>query len=81
LIWCAPECAMPVKWAPYDVGCKTGTAEKALGDPHAWFTIFAPFEAPKISVTVLVEDGGQGSVVAAPVAREIVDWWIAHRTK
>ena len=64
--------------APYDVGCKTGTAEKALGDPHAWFTVFAPYGAPKISVTVLVEDGGQGSVVAAPVAREIVDWWIAH---
>lgn len=67
--------------APYDVGCKTGTAEKALGDPHAWFTVFAPFEAPKISVTVLVEDGGQGSVVAAPVAREIVDWWMGHKAK
>ena len=67
--------------APYDVGCKTGTAEKELGDPHAWFSVFAPFEAPKISVTVLVEDGGQGSVVAAPVAREIVDWWMANRAK
>jgi len=65
--------------APYEVGCKTGTAERELGNPHAWFTAFAPFDDPKISVTVLVEEGGEGSVVAAPAAREIVDWWMAHR--
>ena len=65
--------------APYDVGCKTGTAEKSLGNPHAWFTVFAPFNNPQISVTVLVEDGGEGSVVAAPVAKQIVDWWMANR--
>ena len=67
--------------AAYDVGCKTGTAEKALGDPHAWFTAFAPFDSPKISLTVLVEDGGEGSAVAAPVARQIVDWWMANRAE
>lgn len=67
--------------AAYSVGCKTGTAEKALGNPHAWFTVYAPFENPQIAVTVLVEDGGEGSSVAAPVAKEIVDWWIANRAR
>ncbi len=60
--------------APYKVGCKTGTAERALGNPHAWFTAFAPFEKPQLSITVIIEDGGEGSSVAAPVAREILDW-------
>lgn len=65
--------------ASYEVGCKTGTAERELGNPHAWFTAFAPFDLPKISVTVLVEEGGEGSVVAAPVAKKIIDWWMANR--
>lgn len=65
--------------AAYSVGCKTGTAEKAQGNPHAWFTAFAPFESPEISITVLVEEGGEGSSVAAPVAREVLDWWFAQR--
>lgn len=73
--------AAPFFDAPYEVGCKTGTAEKTQGNPHAWFTVFAPFEAPKIAVTVLVEDGGEGSVVAAPVAREIINWWMANRVR
>lgn len=64
---------------PYDVGCKTGTAEKELGNPHAWFTVYAPFEKAQIALTVLVEDGGEGSSVAAPVAKEIIDWWMANR--
>lgn len=55
------------------VGCKTGTSE-AFGDsdPHAWFTVFAPFYNPEISVTILVENGGEGSAVAAPIAKEIL---------
>lgn len=57
-----------------EVGCKTGTAENhaASGKPHAWFTVFAPFEKPEIVLTVLVEEGGQGSEVAAPIAKEIL---------
>ncbi|KKR51215.1 MAG: Penicillin-binding protein 2 [Candidatus Curtissbacteria bacterium GW2011_GWA1_40_16] len=65
--------------APYKVGCKTGTAEKTLGDPHAWFTAYAPFDKPVVTVTVVVENGGEGSVVAGPVAREILDWWFKNR--
>lgn len=72
------------------VACKTGTAE--YGDPkgktHAWFTIFAwPAEAsakeaapadPEISVTVLVEGGGEGSNVAAPIAKKILEEWFGR---
>ncbi len=56
------------------VGCKTGTAESHAksGIPHAWITAFAPFDNPEISVTVLVEEGGQGSDVAGPIAKEIL---------
>lgn len=58
-----------------EVACKTGTAE--YGDPkgktHAWFTMFAPAYAPDISITVLVEGGGEGSVVAAPIAKKILE--------
>jgi penicillin-binding protein 2 len=55
-------------------GCKTGTAESpsTSGKPHAWFTIFAPFDEPQIVITVLIEEGGQGSDVAAPIAKEIL---------
>ena len=57
------------------VACKTGTAEYARGDgkigTHAWFTAFAPVDDPTISVTVLVEGGGEGSRAAAPIARKI----------
>lgn len=60
------------------VACKTGTAqqggEKEL--PHAWFTVFAPADRPTIALSVLVEKGGQGSEVAAPIARQAVEYWL-----
>jgi penicillin-binding protein 2 len=56
------------------IACKTGTAE--IGDaetkPHSWITVFAPSVDPEIVVTVLVENGGEGSSVAGPVARDIL---------
>lgn len=59
------------------VGCKTGTAE--YGDPenktHAWFTVFAPVDNPEILVTVLLEGAGEGSQAAAPIAKEILEYW------
>lgn len=60
---------------PVKVGCKTGTAEShaTSGKPHAWFTVFAPFENPEIVLTVLIEEGGQGSDVASPIAKEILE--------
>jgi penicillin-binding protein 2 len=66
-------------WPLFDfriqTACKTGTAESqaALGSiPHAWITVFAPFENPEIALTVLVEEGGQGSDIAGPIAKEIL---------
>ncbi len=54
---------------------KTGTAQ--TGGPetpsHAWFTSYAPRENPEIAVTVLVETAGQGSEIAAPIARQVYE--------
>lgn len=57
------------------VACKTGTAE--FGDPegktHAWLTAFAPVDEPEIVVTALVEGGGEGSYVAGPIVKEVME--------
>lgn len=45
---------------------------------HAWFIAFAPVDDPTIALAVLVENGGGGSSVAAPVAKAIID---AHLTE
>ncbi|MBI2036702.1 hypothetical protein HYT17_03670 [Candidatus Microgenomates bacterium] len=70
----------PNDWVSIPVACKTGTAE--FGDPkdrtHAWFTVFAPIEDPQITVTVLVEAGGEGSNVAAPIAKKILEEWFTR---
>jgi len=58
-----------------EVACKTGTAENESGEPHAWFTVFAPAKDPDIVVTILIENGGEGSKVAGPIAREIFNYW------
>ena len=55
---------------------KTGTAQLDEGQPHAWFTGFAPYDgdaAHRIAFAVLVEHGGYGGRVAAPVAREVME--------
>lgn len=59
------------------IGCKTGTAEVGDGskDTHAWLTAFGPFDDPQISITVLVERGGEGSDVAAPIVGDILKEW------
>jgi len=54
------------------VAGKTGTAEVANGDPHAWFIGFAPAQNPKIVVAVIVENGGLGSKGAAPLAKRVI---------
>jgi peptidoglycan glycosyltransferase len=53
------------------VAGKTGTAENPHGQPHAWFIGFAPADNPVIAVAVIIENGGGGGEVAAPVARQI----------
>ena len=54
------------------VGGKTGTAEAGDGTSHAWFIAFAPAEAPTIAVAVVVERGGQGGVIASPIAGQVI---------
>ena len=44
---------------------------------HAWFIAFAPVKSPKIAVAVLIENGGGGSSVAGPVARKVLDSYLA----
>jgi peptidoglycan glycosyltransferase len=54
------------------VAGKTGTAEVAEAEPHAWFAGFAPADDPRVVVAVLVENAGTGGRVAAPVARKVI---------
>jgi penicillin-binding protein 2 len=55
------------------VAGKSGSAETGSGTVHSWFACYAPAENPEIAVAVLVEEGGEGSVAAAPVVRKIVE--------
>jgi penicillin-binding protein 2 len=62
------------------VACKTGTAQHGGEDtlPHSWITLFAPAHNPTIVLTVLAEESGEGSNVAAPVAKEILTEWFSN---
>ncbi len=80
--------------APYEIAGKTGTAQvftiaqdeeyeeknvvKKLRD-HALFIGFAPIDDPKIAIAVIVENGGHGSSVAAPIARKMMDAYLLER--
>ena len=64
------------------VSGKTGTAQVVSAKiestqkrfkNHAWFTSYAPSDSAEIAVTVLVENGGSGSVAAAPIAKKIIE--------
>ncbi|MBI2597140.1 hypothetical protein HYW41_03225 [Candidatus Daviesbacteria bacterium] len=72
--------AWPFFTFPIPTAGKTGTAE--FGDPkgktHAWYTSFAPAEKAKITLTVLAEAAGEGSNVAAPVAKEVYRWYFSE---
>jgi len=55
------------------VAGKTGTAEVAGKQPIAWFACYAPADNPRYVVVVMIEEGGHGGMVAAPVARRILE--------
>jgi len=76
--------------AEYVSGGKTGTAQvyslkgekylegqvnERLRD-HALFIAFAPADQPKIALAVLVENGGFGAQAAAPIARQVLDYYL-----
>jgi penicillin-binding protein 2 len=69
-----------VKGKPVSLACKTGTAQHGGEDtmPHAWITLFAPSDNPQIIITVLSEDSGEGSNVAAPIAKQILEEWFGR---
>lgn len=54
---------------------KTGTAEDTPRTSHAWFGAYAPRDKPQIAVIVIVENAGEGSAVAAPLARDILEYY------
>jgi penicillin-binding protein 2 len=64
-----------------DVGVcgKTGTAQSGTAAqgrlPHAWFAAYAPREVPEIAVAVIVENSGDGSAVAAPIVRRVLEYY------
>ncbi len=62
---------------PVPAAGKTGTAQSSQEkNTHAWFTSFAPYDRPEIVVTVLIEEGGEGSSFAVPVAKRVLKaWW------
>jgi len=78
---------------PYRMAGKTGTAQvfglaqdeeydeeklkRTLRD-HGLFIAFAPVEQPRIAGAVVVEHGGGGSTSAAPIARRIIDHYLAR---
>ena len=67
------------------VYCKTGTAQHGgeETESHAWITVVVPMgdnEMDWIVVTVLLPEGGEGSSVAGPVARKIVDYILQGET-
>ena len=83
------------KGASYSIAGKTGTAqvftvaqnekyvEKNVAErlrDHAWFIAFAPAEAPRIAIAVLVENGGFGATAAAPIARKVMDAYLLRET-
>jgi len=75
----------------YRIAGKTGTAQVfklAAGETykasevaqelrhHALFIAYAPVESPRIAIAVIVEHGGAGSKIAAPIARATLDAWL-----
>ncbi len=63
------------------VAGKTGTAQNQQGIDHAWFGCLAPVDNPQIVVVVFVEHGGHGGVVAAPLARRILEGYFKKTTR
>ncbi|MBN2028421.1 MAG: penicillin-binding protein 2 [Actinobacteria bacterium] len=56
------------------VAGKTGTAEVQGKQPCAWFACYAPADNPQYVVVVMIEEGGFGGAMAAPVARRILEY-------
>lgn len=62
------------------VAGKTGTATNPAGKPHAWFVAFAPADAPRVAIAIVVENAGYGGAVAAPIARNVLRVALSRRS-
>jgi penicillin-binding protein 2 len=83
--------ARAIRLEGIDISGKTGTAQvfsrkgetdrkEEVADhlkDHAWFVAYAPSQAPEIAVAVIIEHGEHGSSGAAPVARAVIQAWLA----
>ncbi len=59
-----------------DICGKTGTAENGRGRDHSTFACFAPYNDPKIAMSVYVEHGGFGATVAMPIASLLLEQYL-----
>ena len=60
----------------YAICGKTGTAENPHGKDHSLFLGFGPMESPKVSIAVMVENGGFGATYAVPIGRLMLDYYL-----
>ena len=68
--------ALLLNGLPVPVAAKTGTAQVAgQANSNAWVSVFAPYNDPKIVLVILIENSGEGSQVAVPVARDVLEWY------
>ena len=79
----------------YRIAAKTGTSqlvslpqagEAAKDTPerlkdHALFIAFAPAERPRVALALVIENGGSGGKIAAPIARRILDYYFVERLR
>ncbi len=71
--------ARRLNYLSVEIAGKTGTAQwRSNRTPHSWFTSFAPYENPEIVLTVLIEEGGDGSAIASSIAGDILEWYFTR---
>jgi len=58
---------------------KTGSAQNPLGEDHALFAAYAPMDNPQLALAIVVEHGGKGGAVAAPIAKSIFTEAFIHK--
>jgi penicillin-binding protein 2 len=58
------------------VAGKTGTAQNPHGEDHSIFIAYAPFEKPRIAISVFIENAGFGGTWAAPIASLMIEKYL-----
>lgn len=71
--------ATAAKQSEFSIAGKTGTAQNPHGEDHSIFICFAPVQNPKIAMCVIVENGGFGGVIAAPLASLMIEYYLTRK--